>query len=78
MIRLNQGAVNASLTPTLQVRGVYDFLAEHSKHLRTSNPVESTFATARHRTVRSKGYLSNKTGLAMIFEGIKEQAQTAA
>jgi putative transposase len=33
----------------------YDFPAEHWTHLRTSNPIESTFATVRHRTVRSKG-----------------------
>ncbi len=46
----------------------YDFPAEHSKHLRTSNVIESSFATVRHRTVRSKGCLSNKTALAMIFK----------
>ena len=46
----------------------YDFPAEHWKHLRTSNPIESTFATVRHRTVRSRGCLSNKTALAMIFK----------
>ena len=46
----------------------YDFPAEHWKHLRTSNPIESTFATARHRTIRSKGCLSNKTALAMVFK----------
>ena len=46
----------------------YDFPAEHWKHLRTSNVIESTFATVRHRTVRSKGCLSNKTALAMIFK----------
>lgn len=46
----------------------YDFPAEHWKHLRTSNPIESTFATVRHRTARSKGCLSNKTALAMIFK----------
>lgn len=46
----------------------HDFPAEHWKHLRTTNPIESTFATARHRTVRSKGCLSNKTALAMIFK----------
>jgi hypothetical protein len=33
----------------------YDFPAEHWKHLRTTNPIESTFATVRHRTIRSKG-----------------------
>ena len=46
----------------------YDFPAEHWKHLRTTNPIESTFATVRHRTVRTKGCLSNKTALAMIFK----------
>jgi transposase-like protein len=46
----------------------YDFPAEHWQHLRTTNPIESTFATVRHRTVRSRGCLSNKTALAMIFK----------
>ena len=46
----------------------YDFPAEHWKHLRTTNPIESTFATVRHRTVRSKGCLSNRTAIAMIFK----------
>jgi putative transposase len=46
----------------------YEFPAEHWKHLRTTNVIESSFATIRHRTVRSKGCLSNKTALAMIFK----------
>ena len=46
----------------------YDFPAEHWKHLRTTNPIESTFATVRHRTIRSKGCLPNKTALAMVFK----------
>ena len=46
----------------------YDFPAEHWKHLRSTNPIESTFATVRHRTIRSKGCLSNKTALAMVFK----------
>ena len=46
----------------------YDFPAEHWKHLRTTNPIESTFATVRHRTIRAKGCLSNKTALAMVFK----------
>jgi transposase-like protein len=45
----------------------YDFPAEHWKHIRTSNPIESTFATVRHRTKRTKGCLSRETGLAMAF-----------
>ena len=50
------------------VRPSTTFLAEHWKHLRTTNVIESSFATIRHRTVRSKGCLSNKTALAMIFK----------
>lgn len=45
----------------------YNYPAEHWKHVRTSNPIESTFATVRHRTKRTKGCLSRKTGLAMAF-----------
>jgi putative transposase len=52
----------------------YDFPAEHWKHLRTTNPIESTFATVRHRTIRSKNCLSNKTALAMVFK-LVEAAQ---
>ena len=36
--------------------------------MRTTNPIESTFATVRHRTIRAKGCLSNKTALAMVFK----------
>ena len=46
----------------------YDFPAEHWKHLRTTNPIESTFATVRHRTIRAKGCLSNTTALALVFK----------
>ena len=46
----------------------YDFPAEHWKHIRTTNPIESTFATVRHRTVKTKGCLSRKTALAMTFK----------
>jgi putative transposase len=42
----------------------FDFPAEHWDHLRTSNPIESVFATVRHRTVRTKGALSAKTAKA--------------
>ena len=54
----------------------YDFPAEHWKHLRTTNPIESTFATVRHRTVRAKGCLSNKTALAMIFKLVEAAQKT--
>jgi putative transposase len=46
----------------------YDFPAEHWKHIRTSNPIESTFATVRHRTAKSKGCLSRQTALAMTHQ----------
>ena len=49
----------------------YDFPAEHWKHLRTTNPIESTFATVRHRTIRTKGCLSNDTAIAMVFKLIE-------
>src|ERR1700675_28331 len=54
----------------------YDFPAEHWKHLRTSNPIESTFATVRHRTARAKGCLSNATALAMTFK-LAQSAETS-
>ena len=46
----------------------YDFPAEHWTHLRTSNPIESTFATVRHRTDRTKGCLTRDGMLAMIYK----------
>jgi putative transposase len=46
----------------------YDFPAEHWKHLRTTNPVESTFATIRLRTTKTKGCLSRRTALMMVFK----------
>jgi putative transposase len=45
----------------------YDFPAEHWKHVRSTNPIESTFATVRLRTDRTKGCLSRQTALAMVF-----------
>ena len=46
----------------------YDFPAEHWQHLRTSNPIESTFATVRLRTYRTKGPGSREAGIAMAFK----------
>ena len=46
----------------------YDFPAEHWKHVRSSNPIESTFATVRLRTTKTKGCLSRNTALAMVFK----------
>jgi transposase-like protein len=46
----------------------FDFPAEHWDHLRTTNPIESVFATVRHRTVRTKGSLSPTTARLMVFK----------
>jgi putative transposase len=46
----------------------YDFPAEHWKHIRTTNPIESTFATVRHQTTKTKGCLSRQTALAMTHQ----------
>jgi len=46
----------------------HDFPAEHWKHVRTSNPIESAFATVRLRTAKTKGCLSRRTALAMVFK----------
>ena len=54
----------------------YDFPAEHWRHIRTTNPIESVFATVRHRTVRSKGCLSHRTALAMVFQRITAASKT--
>jgi putative transposase len=54
----------------------YDFPAEHWDHLRTSNPIESVFATVRHRTVRTKSALSQDTARLMVFKLVMAAAKT--
>src|SRR5215204_2597907 len=54
----------------------YDLPAEHWDHLRTTNPIESVFATVRHRTVRTKGALSPTTARLMVFKLIMAAAKT--
>jgi len=54
----------------------YDFPAEHWDHLRTANPIESVFATVRHRTIRSKGALSQDTARLMVFKLVMAAAKT--
>jgi len=54
----------------------YDFPAEHWDHLRTTNPIESVFATVRHRTVRTKGALSQDTARLMVFKLVMAAAKT--
>jgi transposase-like protein len=54
----------------------YDFPAEHWKHLRTSNPIESTFATVRLRTNRTKGSGSRTACLTMVFKLCQSAARS--
>jgi putative transposase len=54
----------------------FDFPAEHWDHLRTANPIESVFATVRHRTVRTKGALSPTTARLMVFKLVMAAAKT--
>jgi transposase-like protein len=49
----------------------YDYPAEHWVHLRTTNPIESTFATVRHRTKVTKGPGSKAAGIAMAYKLIE-------
>jgi putative transposase len=52
----------------------YDFPAQHGPHLRTTNPIESTFATVRLRTHRTKGCGSRIATLTMVFNlGLEAQ-----
>ena len=62
----------AKITDDLeQLLAFYDYPAEHWVHLRTTNPIESTFATVRHRTKVTKGPGSKAAGIAMAFKLIE-------
>ena len=54
----------------------YDFPAEHWLHIRTTNPIESTFASVRHRTTRSRNCLSRATFLGLAFKLVEEAQKT--
>ncbi len=59
----------AKITDDLeQLLAFYDYPAEHWVHLRTTNPIESTFATVRHRTKITRGPRSKAAGLAMAYK----------
>ncbi len=70
------GRVACLTKDTEALLAFYDFPAEHWDHLRTSNPIESVFATARHRTVRTKGALSQKTAKLMVFTLVRAASKT--
>ena len=46
----------------------YDFPTQHWHYIHTTNPIESMFATVKLRTAKTRGCLSKKTGLAMVFK----------
>ncbi|MBF0383326.1 MAG: transposase [Magnetococcales bacterium] len=46
----------------------YDFPAEYWRHLRTTNPIDSTYATVKLRTAKTWGCLSRETGLSMVYQ----------
>lgn len=50
----------------------YDFPAEHWQHIRTTNPIESTFATVRHRSARTRNCVSRTTFLGLAFKLMEE------
>jgi transposase-like protein len=66
------GKAIAKITDDLdELLAFYDYPAEHWIHLRTTNPIESTFATVRHRTKITRGPGSRAAGLAMAFKLIE-------
>jgi transposase-like protein len=70
-----RAADGAKITDDLEeLLAFYDYPCEHWVHLRTTNPIESTFATVRHRTKVTRGPGSRAAGLAMAFKLI-ESAQ---
>jgi transposase-like protein len=54
----------------------YDFPAEHWQHIRTTNAIESTFATVRHRTTRTRNCVSRATFLGLAFKLIEDAEKT--
>lgn len=54
----------------------YDFPAEHWRHIRTTNPIESTFATVRLRTGKVRGCFSRETALTLVFRLAQEAEKT--
>jgi transposase-like protein len=69
-------AVDCLIKDRQQLLAFYDLPAEHWDHLRTTNPIESVFATVRHRTVRTKGALSPTTARLMVFKLIAAASKT--
>ncbi len=69
-------AVECLIKDREQMLTFFDFPSDHWDHLRTSNPIESVFATVRHRTVRMKGALSQDTARLMVFKLVMAASKT--
>ena len=69
--QLRDGTLSPSVIALLK-----EVPAEHRDHLRTANPIESVFATVRHRTVRTKGALSPETVRLMVFKLVMAASRT--
>jgi transposase-like protein len=69
-------AVDCLIKDLSDLLAFYDFPAEHWIHLRTTNPLESVFATVRHRTIRTKGFLSPQTAKLMVFKLVSAASKT--
>lgn len=61
-------AVDCLVKDRVVLLSFYDFPAEHWIHIRTTNPIESSFATIRHRTSRTKNCVSRNTLLGLVFQ----------
>lgn len=62
------GAMNCLIKDKEQMLAFYDYPAVHWQHIRTSNPIESTFATVRLRTAKTRNAVSRATILSMVFK----------
>ena len=69
-------AVDCLIKDRTALLAFFDFPADHWDHLRTANPIESVFATVRHRTVRTKGALSQNTARLMVFKLVTAASKT--
>lgn len=65
-------AINCLKKDKVELMNFYDFPAMHWQHIRTTNPIESTFATVKHRTRKSKGCFSRQTIVASTFKLLLE------
>ena len=63
-----ENAVHKRVKDRDELMAFYAFPAEHLKHIRTTNPVESVFSTVRNRTRKTRGRLSRETALVMVFK----------